>query len=189
MQNLTELWKDSKRKTGYFSIKGGVVRTDIASSQLKPWWKSQECAGYILEKNACTFFLHKQGEHSQITPKAKINSGWYGQFLPIVFFLMCCLYVGDVFATPRPHHLALEIKHRAATTNENKIRTNVSRGKRGVTSHQAVQQTNPQAVCGLPPWGQWLKPTPNYQVPPPLALRIRLPLSGCWPWETRGPRA
>lgn len=141
MQNLTEL-KDRKRKKRDISpIKGGVVRTDIALSAESPDGNLKECAGYILEKNVCTFFPHKTGRtFPDGNPKAKFSMK-----------AMACLQAANVFSDVRfarvsclgtaspPPLTRWKIKHRTATTNENKIRTNVSRGN---GRSQAIKQFN-----------------------------------------------
>ena len=104
----------------------------------------KECAGYILEKNACTFFPHKTGRtFPDGNPKAKISMkamAWPSRptCSSHVRFARGELSFGNA---PRPHHLAprWKIKHRAATTNENKIRTYLSRGNEG---SQAIKQFN-----------------------------------------------
>jgi len=104
----------------------------------------KECAGYILEKNACTFFPHKTGRtFPDGDPKAEISMkamAWPSRPLcsSNVRFARGTLSFGTI---PHPHHLApcWKIKHRAATTNKNKIRTYVSRGNEG---SQAIKSFN-----------------------------------------------
>ena len=130
----------------------------------------KECAGYILEKNACTFSPHKTGRtFPDGDPKAKISMkamAWPSRPMcsSNVRFACGTLSFGTA---PRPHHLApcWKIKHRAATTSKNKIRTYVSGGTRG-HKPSVVQQANPQALGYWAPGDSDSSPHPVTQVIP-----------------------